>query len=134
MRLHNVLAASVLALAATCGIASAQSAPEERVYAFHSGPQGACPGLDWHVVATGNNLKGMVSWGGMQHVAKVAGTINPNTNSFSMTAEEVGGSRTAAISGSVTGDGWLVANIEGPDVKCKAVQVHWFSPTTFGGA
>lgn len=133
MRLHKLLVASVLAVAAGCGAASAQSAPQDRVYAFHSGAQGNCPGLDWHVVASGNELKGMVSWGNMQHVAKVAGTLNPNNQSFSMKAEEVGGSRTATISGSVTGDGWLVANIDGPGVKCQAVQVHWFSPATFGG-
>lgn len=134
MRSCKILVAGLLAAAAGCGVASAQSVPQDRVYAFHSGAMGACPGLDWHVVASGTELKGMVSWGNMQHVARVSGTLNQNTRTFEMKAEETGTGRTATISGTITGDGWLVAQIDGPDVKCKAVQVHWFTPATFGGA
>ena len=133
MNLTKFLAAGFLAAAATCGIASAESMPQSRVYSFHSGAQGQCPGLDWHVVATGNDLRGMISWGNMQHVAKVEGTMNPNGETFELKAKEVGSDRTATINGSVTTDGWLVANINGPGVKCQAVQVHWFTPQTFGG-
>ena len=134
MKVTKLLAAGFLALATTCAAASAENMPQTRVYSFHSGAQGNCPGLDWHVVATGNNLDGMISWGNMQHVAKVQGTMNPNGQTFEMKAKEVGGEqRTATINGSITTDGWLVANINGPGVKCKAVQVHWFTPETFGG-
>ena len=134
MNVPKLLAAGFLAVTATCGFASAETMPQTRVYAFHSSAQGACPGLDWHVVATGNKLNGMISWGNGQHVAKVQGTTNPNGQTFEMQGVEVGGQqRTATINGSLTTDGWMVANINGPGVACKAVQVHWFTPETFGG-
>ena len=134
MNVTKLLAAGFLAFTATCGLASAQDMPQTRVYAFHSKAQGGCPGLDWHVVATGNKLDGMISWDNMQHVAKVQGTMNPNGQTFEMQAKEVGGQeRTATINGSLTTDGWMVANINAPGVKCKAVQVHWFTPKDFGG-
>jgi len=131
MRLQSLLIAGVMAVAISSGTAYAQSVPQDRVYAFHSGAVGQCPGLDWHVVAKGDALSGMISWGNGQHIARVQGNIT--APGFQMTAQEIGTSRTADISGNVSGDGWLVANIEAPGVKCKAVQVRWFTPATFGG-
>jgi hypothetical protein len=44
-----------------------------------------------------------------------------------MNAKEQGGQgRTATISGSVEANGYLVASIDGPNVKCTGVRVQWF--------
>ncbi len=69
MKLVKLIAASAMTIGAACGVASAQSLPEGRIYMFHSGPQGACPGLDWHVVANGSNLEGIISWDNMKAMA-----------------------------------------------------------------
>lgn len=124
------LAAGAMAAAATCGVGFAQGGPPEgRVYSFHSGPQGGCPGLDWHVVAQGTSLQGMIAWNNMKSMAHATGTVNPTAKTFEMTAKEVGGQgRTATISGSVRPDGYLVANIKGPNVNCQNVTVQWFAP------
>jgi hypothetical protein len=53
----KVISASALAIAATCGVASAQeSLPEGRIYVFHSSaPQAGCHALDWHLVVGADN-------------------------------------------------------------------------------
>ena len=116
--------ATGIAIAATCGVAQAQ----ERLYAFHSGPQHGCPPLDWHVLLTnGNQLDGVVSWNNMQSMAHVSGTLNVDAKTFQMNATEQGGqNRTATISGTVEANGYLVASIDGPNVKCTGVRVQWF--------
>jgi hypothetical protein len=129
MKALKLIAASVMTSVVTCAAAWAQSPPEGRVYTFHSGQQGACPGLDWHVVANGNNLDGMISWDNMKAMARATGTLNASAKTFEMTAKEVGGqNRTAKITGSITSGGWLQANIDGPGVKCQNVTVQWFVP------
>jgi len=129
MKLLKLATAGALAMAATCSVGLAQTPPEGRVYSFHSGPQGGCPGLDWHVVANGNSLEGMIGWDNMKSMAHATGTVNPAAKTFEMSAKEVGGQgRTATITGSVRSDGWLVANIKGPNVDCKNVAVRWFAP------
>ena len=134
MNLPKLLSASALTIAAACGVASAQSMPEGRIYTFHSGAQGACPGLDWHVVANGSNLDGMISWDNMKAMAHASGTVNASAKTFQMTAKEVGGQgRTAKITGSITSAGWLEANIDGPGVKCQKVTVQWFTPPPGNG-
>jgi hypothetical protein len=134
MNLLRLAAASAMAVTAMCSIASAQSIPEGRVYSFHSGPQGGCPGLDWHIVAQGTTLEGMVAWNNMKSMAHASGTLNPTAKTFQMTAKEVGGAgRTATITGSVRPDGWLVANIKGPNVNCQNVAVQWFAPYVGAG-
>ena len=82
MTLAKFIATSGIALVATCGVASAQNLPQGRLYAFHSGPQSGCPGLDWHIVADGNNLNGMISWNNMQNMAHATGTLNPTARTF----------------------------------------------------
>jgi hypothetical protein len=87
--------------------------------------------MDWHIVAERNGtLEGMISWNGMQDMAKANGTYNAQSGTFQMTAKEVGGrGRTATIKG--TGDsktGWLTADIQGPNLKCQGVKVRWFVP------
>src|SRR5215813_10511757 len=127
MNLLKLAAGAAMTVVVTCGVGLAQGAPEGRVYSFHSGPQGGCPGLDWHVVAQGNSLQGMIAWNNMKDMAHATGTVNPTAKTFEMTAKEVGGQgRTATISGSVRSDGYLVANIKGPSVDCKNVTVQWF--------
>ncbi len=77
----------------------------------------------------------MISWDQMQHMAKASGTVNLTAKTFQMTAKEVGGrGRTANITGNVTSDGWLVANISGPNVNCRQVEVRWFVPSAGGGS
>ncbi len=123
------LAAGAMVIAATCSVGFAQGVPDGRVYSFHSGAQGGCPGLDWHVVAQGNKLEGMIGWNNMKSMANATGTVNPTAKTFEMTAKEVGGQgRTATITGSVRSDGYLVANIKGPNVNCQNVTVQWFAP------
>ena len=110
--------------------AAIQQLPPGRVYTFHSSAQSGCPGLDWHVVLTPDNmLDGMVAWNNWQSMAHATGTINPTAKTFQMTAEEVGGRhRTADISGTVRSDGYLVANITGPNVSCQGIMVGWSAP------
>jgi hypothetical protein len=107
-----------------------QQLPPGRIYTFHSTAQSGCPGLDWHVVLTGDNmLDGMIAWNNMQSMAHATGSVNPQTRTFQMTAQEVGGrGRTATINGTVRTDGYLVANISGPNVNCQGVTVPWSAP------
>ena len=136
MMLHKTMIAAGLAIAATCGVASAQNLPEGRVYSFHSRAQGSCPALDWHVVVQSNGgLSGMIAWNNMQQMARAQGTLNASARTFEMKAVEVGGQgRTAEITGTVRQDGWLIANINGPGVACKGVNVPWgVQPPSQGG-
>jgi hypothetical protein len=72
----------------------------------------------------------MISWDNMQAMARATGTYNLQSKTFQMTANEVGGQgRTATVSGTIRPDGWLVANITGPNVNCKGVTVPWYTPT-----
>ena len=124
----KMIAASALAIAATCGAASAQGvAPPGRVYAFHSQASGPCPALDWHVVVGPNNsLSGML--------AHVTGSVTP-ARTFTMTAKEVGGQgRVANITGQVRTDGWMVASIKGPKIECNGIAVPWYTPAPQGGS
>ena len=91
MNLRILMVASVMAT----GVASGAVAQSAGMYELHSWATSTCPAMDWHVTldptATGNNVSGI-----MQHIARIAGRINPNTRFFEMTATEVGGeSRTA---------------------------------------
>jgi hypothetical protein len=135
MNLTKLLAASALVIPCLSGVASAQGMPEGRVYSFHSKAQAGCPALDWHVVVEGNNaLAGMISWNNMQSMARAAGTVNLQARTFQMTAKEVGGQgRTATVDGTVRQDGWLIANIKGPNVTCTGITVPWYTPTPAGG-
>ena len=126
------LTAFTLAIAAIWGdAASAQSFPPGRIYAFHSPAQGNCPAMDWHLVTEGNGtINGMISWNGMQNMAKATGTYNAQAGTFQMAAKEVAGQgRTATINGTVDNNtGWLTADIQGANVKCQGVKVPWFVP------
>jgi hypothetical protein len=126
----KLIAASALAVAATCGVASAQIVPPGRIFAFHSGANGTCPSLDWHlVVGEDNALTGMLAWDDMKSMAKVTGKIGPD-RTFKLTATRVLGPSQggATITGQVGTDGWLLADIHGPKVNCPGIKVPWFVP------
>jgi hypothetical protein len=130
MRVGNMIAATIVAGAATCGVASAQT---PGMYVLHSRAAGGCPALDWHVAldptASGDNLSGVIGWDNMKHIARVSGVLNPNTRLFNMTATEVGGEgRTAKIDGQLRLDGWMTANVTGPEVNCTNVTVPYYVP------
>jgi hypothetical protein len=82
------------------------------------------------VLQQGGALTGLISWNNMQSVARVSGTVNPQTRAFQSVATEVGGQgRTANITGTVDPNtGFLTANIQGPNVNCQGIKVPWFSP------
>jgi hypothetical protein len=130
VRPSKLLATAAVGIAATCGLAAAQGLPEGRVYTFHSRAQGGCPALDWHVVVGANNsLDGMIAWNDMKQMARATGSVNMQSRSFQMNAKEVGGQgRTATVSGTVRQDGYLVANVKGPNVSCQNITVPWFQP------
>lgn len=140
MRAAEQLTTALLALMAATGTASAQQNPYDlppgRLYVFHSGPGGGCPGLDWHVVVdAGNALTGIIAWNNMQSLARVTGSINRQTGALELTAHEVGGQgRTATATGKVDpGSGWMTADVQGQDVKCQSIKVPWFTPPSGGG-
>jgi hypothetical protein len=135
MRVAKHLTTALLALTAAGGVASAQQPaydlPPGRLYAFHSGAGGGCPGLDWHMVVEPNNaLTGIIAWNNMQSMAHVTGSVNKQTGAFELTAHEVGGqARTATATGTVDpGTGWMTASVQGEGVKCQSIKVPWFSP------
>jgi hypothetical protein len=130
-----IIVAGALASTMLCGSVSAQQAPAGRVYVFHSTAQASCPALDWHVVVAGDDsLSGMIAWDDMKAIARVSGKVNMSAKTFAMTAKEVGGQgRTATVDGTVRSDGWLVANIKGPNINCQGINVPWFVPSPSGG-
>jgi hypothetical protein len=83
MNLRTLMAASVMATGVACGAASAQSAG---MYVLHAKASGSCPAMDWHLTldpsATVNNVKGMIGWDDMKHIARVLGFVNPDTRYF----------------------------------------------------
>jgi hypothetical protein len=89
-------------------------------------PPASAPQLDWHVLmGKDNTLSGMVAWNNMKNIANVTGQVAPN-RTFTMNGKEVGGRKvTAVITGTIRGDGWLSANIEGPNIKCQGIAVPW---------
>jgi hypothetical protein len=136
MHIARVLTVSALALTASIGVVSAQAIPPGRVYTFHSTAQAGCPALDWHIVVGGNNtLDGMIAWDSMKAMAHASGTLNPTAGTFTMQAHEVGGQgRTATVDGRVRpADGFLLANVHGPNITCTGITVPWFTPPPAGG-
>jgi hypothetical protein len=135
MIFRKSMVAAALGIAATCGVASAQGAFEGRTYIFHSKASGACPALDWHLVAESNGvLEGMLSWDSMKSMAHASGTVNVSAKTFEVKAVEVGGQgRTAMITGTVRSDGWLIANIKGPNIDCQGITVPWYVAKPAGG-
>ncbi len=116
------------------GSVSAQPA-KGRLYAFHSAPTGACPGMDWHVVLQPDqSLDGFIAWDGMKHIAKVSGKLETG-RVFHMTAVEQGGAeRKGTVKGQVE-DSFIVASLEGTRTGCDGQQiaVPYFASGLEGG-
>jgi hypothetical protein len=129
------IAVLVLGSVALLNPATAQQTGS-RLYAFHTGKMGACPGLDWHItVDPDNKLVGIVAWGPEdEHMARLVGQMEPN-RSFKMAAKEVGGAgRTATVSGTAQGE-YVNATIEGSGTACdgKQLQIPRVAGGTSGG-
>jgi hypothetical protein len=106
------------------GVAFGQAAIQANLYSFHTGRMGDCPGLDWHVnVESDGKVTGMVGWDNMTHMAALAGTMQSN-GQFSLTAKEVGGTKTATVSGTNSGN-YATITITGTGGPCdgRTVQV-----------
>lgn len=70
----------------------------------------------------------------MKSMAKASGSLNAQARTFEMTAKEVGGQRrTVTVSGTVRADGWLIANVSGPNLNCQGIAVPWSTPPPGGG-
>jgi hypothetical protein len=122
------MAAGALGAGAMLNTAHAQVPGPGTLFVLHSQAQGTCPALDWHgVVGDNGTLSGMVAWNDMKTMARVTGTTNAE-HQFSMTATEIGGAgKTATITGQRRpADGYLVANINGPDIACHEIEVPIF--------
>ena len=129
MEVYQLLVVGALICAAPLSVASARQ-PEGRIFVLHSGPTGGCPSLDWHIVVEpGGMLSGMISWNDMKTMARAVGTLDREHRTFTITATELGGrGQTAKIEGLVKENGWLIANIKGPTVVCKAIAVPIYIP------
>ena len=122
----RLTAAAVFAIAVTGGIAVAQG-QGERVFAFRSGAGGNCPLLDWLlVVEPDHGVNGMIGWNNDTMIARLIGTLDLEAKTFSLTAKEAGGKRTATIDGKVTSPNHLVVNIKAPLGNCQNVDVWAF--------
>ena len=130
MNLPKLIAVGALLIGSAVSAPLAEQASVGGIYILHSPPQGTCPGLDWHVVVGVNgSLAGMISWDGMELLARVSGTLRTQTRTFHMTATEVGGTgRIAVVDGTVLPDGQLVAEVKGRDIACQHVIVPRFAP------
>ena len=117
------LGGGLLLLGSVAGLAYAQQAG--RTWMFHSDPKGACPGVDWDVNRVGNNLRGVIGWDNMQHLATLEGTLVGNNGNFTLNVTEVvGGNRTATITGQVRKDGWLTVKLQGTGTGCDGQSVN----------
>ncbi len=128
------LAVVPLLAIAIAGSASAQQ-PNGRLYAFHSAPTGACPGMDWHVVLQPDqSLVGFIAWDDMKHVAKVSGKLETG-RMFQMAAVEEGGAeRKGTVKGQVE-DSFIVASLQGTRTGCdnQQISVPYFASGLAGG-
>jgi hypothetical protein len=113
---------AVVAVSVAASLSPTLAQTPGALYAFHTGANGGCPGLDWHITVEGNSLQGFVAWDGGKHIARLDGTITPASpgqqRSFKMDAQEVGGAaRKATVQGNGGGD-TLSASIEGSGTAC----------------
>jgi hypothetical protein len=115
---------AILALSTTvvCSFAAAQQKPRSILYALHSAPSGACPGLDWHVTVTGDNIDGFVSVRHTDRIWRLEGKVEPASagkeRSFEMEANEVGGAHRKAVVKGTSGGEYVNATITGAGTAC----------------
>ena len=127
---------SLVSLASIAALNPVLAQPAKgRLYAFHSSPTGACPGMDWHVVlAPDQSLTGFIAWDGMKHFAKVSGKLESGRR-FEMAAVEQGGAgRTGTVKGQVE-DTFIVASLDGTKTGCdnQQISVPYFVGGLAGG-
>jgi hypothetical protein len=124
-RTFSALAGFFVVAAFSVGTSHAQGAAG--TWVFHSGPSGACPGLDWHVNSDGKNLTGFIAWNEGKSIARVTGTAA--NGEAKLTATEIGGGKTANITGRIEGGSILNATISGTGGPCdgKTIKVPWMS-------
>jgi hypothetical protein len=106
-----------------------------RLYAFHSAPTGACPGMDWHVVLQPDqSLAGFIAWDGMKHIAKVSGKLETGRMFQMIAVEEGGAERHGTVKGQVE-DSFIVASLEGTKTGCdnQQISVPFFAGGLSGG-
>ena len=129
---HAIAISALVGVAYAGQLAAQQTMPPDRVYMLHSKATGQCPALDWHIGVDdmSHTLGGVITWGEkMDMLARASGTFDPVNHTFQMKTQEVGGqNRTAEIVGQVRQDGWLVANITGPNINCQNITIPWFHP------
>ena len=116
--------------AAPAASPAAVQAPQERVFSFHSNATfSGCPSLDWHVVVQPDyTVSGMVGWQNMQVVARVSGTMDPQSKTYQLTAKEANGKRTATITGTIISPDHITANIKGSGVDCQGLDIWAYTP------
>jgi hypothetical protein len=128
------MAIVAVAAAASLGPALAQQ-QKGTLYAFHTGPIGGCPGLDWHLTVEGNNVEGFVAWDREQHIARLDGTITPasagQARTFKLDAQEVGGQGRKAIVQGTGGGNYINAMIQGSGTACDGKMLT--IPRVVGG-
>jgi hypothetical protein len=89
----------------------------DTLFVARTGPQGACPGMDWHVVVRPDNtVNGVVSWDGSKRMAHLTGTLDAN-GALTASAVENGTNKSDAISGTVQGND-MKASISGTGTPC----------------
>lgn len=123
-----------LATVATISPAVAQKSPG-RLYAFHSAPTGACPGMDWHVVLDPDqSLDGFVAWDRMKHLATISGKLEPG-RTFQLAAVEQGGAERKGIVKGQVEDSFIVVSIDGTKTGCddQKISVPYFASGLAGG-
>jgi hypothetical protein len=110
--------------AVSISLAFAQSG-QPGLYAFRTGANGPCPRLDWHVTLEPNgNLVGFVAWDNMEHMAKLAGSLNKD-GTFRMEAHEIGGTgKTATVEGTATGN-YINISINGTGNPCDGRYLNF---------
>ena len=134
MAVGKYLALTGLVVGTTFSAGSVHAQGVAGTWVFHSGSSGACPGLDWHVNSDGRALGGFIAWNEGKSIARVSGTLTGSD--FKMTAKEVGGERTASVTGRVEGGNTLTATITGTGGPCdgKTIKVPWMSSANMGGS
>jgi hypothetical protein len=89
----------------------------DTLFVARTGPQSACPGMDWHVVVRPDNtVNGVVSWDGSKHMAHLTGTVDAS-GTLTASAVENGTNKSDAISGKVQGND-MKASISGTGTPC----------------
>jgi hypothetical protein len=126
---------AVIAFSAVAALTPARAQAPGQLFAFHSGPNSGCPGLDWHLTLTGDDLEGFVAWDRGKHMARLEGKLIPaavgQPRSFKMDAQEVGAAaRKATVEGTAQGQ-FINAMINGSGTACdgKILQI----PRVAGG-